>query len=213
MLLQQLDGRQDAVTVQAVRIQVVRMKIGGRDNADAVGEQRLQQAMQDHRVGDVRDVKLIETDETETARNATPEFVQGVDGTLEVLQFPVHLAHELMKVQSRLAGERDGLEKAVHQEALATPDPTMHVDAPRDGRTAQQLGQRIGAACLVGCPFTLAALQRLNGPQLCGVTAETLLGQRTGVQGAHALPCLHRTWVGGHHSGFISGPGAVAGQP
>ncbi len=187
MLLQQLDGRQDAVTVQAVRVQVVRMEVGGRDDADAVGEQRLQQAMQDHRIGDIRDVKLIETDETETARDAAAKLVQGVDGALEVLQFPVHLAHELVEVQSRLAGERDGLEKAVHQEALAAAHTTMHVDAPRDGGPAQQLGQCIGAACLVVRPFTLAALQRIDSPELRGIAAKALQRQCLGVQGPYPL--------------------------
>jgi hypothetical protein len=68
---------------------------------------------------------------------------------LQFLQLAVHLAHELVEVQPRLALQRHGLEEAVHQEALAAPHAAVHVDAARDRRAVDQLlGQRVAARAL-----------------------------------------------------------------
>ena len=79
VLLEQFDRRQDAVAVQAVRVQAVGVEVRGRHDAHAVGEQRLQQPVQDHRVGDVGDVELVEADQPEAPRDAAAELVERVD--------------------------------------------------------------------------------------------------------------------------------------
>ena len=109
LLFQQLDGRQDAVAMQPVRVQLIGVKVRRGDDAHAVGEHRVEQAMQDHRVGHVCDVELVEADQAEAPRDALAELIQRVDGALELLQLAVHLAHELMEVQARLARQRHGL--------------------------------------------------------------------------------------------------------
>ena len=187
LLLEQFDRRQDAITVQPVRIEVVGVEVRGRDDADAVREQRDEQAVQDHRVGHVGDVELVEADQPEAPRDAPPEFVERVDGAFEVLQFAVHLAHELVEVQARLAQQRHFVEEAVHQEALAAADAADHVDATRDRRVAQQFGDRVRAARLVVDPFVVAALQRSHGAQLRRVARVAALGEQSlvGVGDAH----------------------------
>jgi hypothetical protein len=121
--LQQLDGRQDAVAVQPVRVQRVGVEVGGRDDADAVGEQRLQQPVQDHRVGDVGDVELVEADQPEAPRDAPPQLVQRVGRALELLQLAVHLAHELVEVQPRLALSGTAWKKQSIRKLLPRPTP------------------------------------------------------------------------------------------
>ena len=184
--LQQFDGRQDAVSVQAIRVQLVGPKVGGGDDGHAVRKQGRQQPVQDHRVGDVGHVKLVEANQPVAARDAPSEFVQRVHRALEVLQFAVHFAHELVKVQPCLARQRHGLKKAVHQEALAAPHAAPHVDAARNRRAHEQLGDRVAAARLVFDPLGLATLQRNDGPQLRRVRRVAPLGQGCQVELPHA---------------------------
>ena len=164
--------------MQAVRVQVVGLEVGRRDDADAVLEQRLEQPVQDHRVGHVGDVELVEADQPVAPRDALAEFLQRVDRAVQLGQLAVHLAHELVEVQPRLALQRHGVEEAVHQEALAAADAAVHVDAARDRRPRDQLGQRIAAPRLVVGPLVLAALQRVDRAQLRGVGSVAAFGER-----------------------------------
>ena len=74
------------------------------------------------------------------------------------------------------------LEEAVHQEALAAPDAAVHVDAARDRRPRQQLGHRVAAPRLVVGPFVLAALERVDRAQLCGIALIAAFGERAFVE-------------------------------
>ena len=65
-----------------------------------------EQAVQDHRVGDVGDMELVEADQPVAPRDAPAEFVERIGRALQVLQLAVHLAHELVEVQPRLARQR-----------------------------------------------------------------------------------------------------------
>jgi len=103
LVFQQLDRRQDAVPMQAVRVQRIRVEVRGRDDADPVLEHRLQEAVQDHRVGDVGDVEFVEADQPISSRNALTEFLQRIHRAMKLREFAMHLAHELVKVQPRLA--------------------------------------------------------------------------------------------------------------
>jgi hypothetical protein len=137
--------------------------------------------MQDHRVGDVGHVELVEADQLVALGNAQAQLVQRVDRALQLAQFAVHLAHELVEVQARLAPQRHGVEEAVHQEALATPDAAVHVDAARQLGPVDELLQRIGALGLVLGPFPGAAIQRLDGAvarDRCGTRAQRVPPRR-----------------------------------
>ncbi len=193
--VQQLDGGQDAVAVQAAGVEVVRLEVAGGDEAHAVVEQRQQQPVQDHGVGDVGDVELVEADQLELARHALAQLVQRVDGALQGGQLAVHLAHELVKVQPRLAADRHGVVEAVHQKALAAADAAVHVDALGNGRVADELLDRVGAPLLVARPLLGAALQRLDRAQLRRVTLVAACGQFRLVSVAntgHALKSCRR---------------------
>ena len=77
-------------------------------------------------------------------------------------------------------------EEAVHQEALAAPDAAPEVDAARDRRARDQLGERVRAPRLVVGPLALAALERIERAQLRGVGLVAAFGERLLVELADA---------------------------
>ena len=89
----------------------------------------------------------------------------------------MHLAHELMKMQPRLALEGDCVVKAIHEKTLAPPYSTKHVHAPWDVRAVDQLFQRVGAFLFVRSPLLRATLQFLHRAQLGRVRRVTPDGQ------------------------------------
>ena len=177
--------------MQTVGVQVVGLEIGGGDKTHTIGKQGVQQAVQDHRVGDVCYVELIETDEFVALRDTPPQLVQRVHRALQVGQLAVHFPHELVEMQARLAPDRHGVEEAVHQEALAPPDTAIHVDTTRHIGPVDELFQRIGALRFIGRPLGGAAVQRVHCTQLCGVALETTGGQLrlVGVFDVHGIIC------------------------
>ena len=62
-LLDQVDEGQEAVALQAVLVEIVGLAVGGGDHREALVEQRLEQARQDHGVGDVGDLELVEAEQ------------------------------------------------------------------------------------------------------------------------------------------------------
>ena len=175
MVLEQGDGRQDAFAVQAVRIQRGGFEVGRDHQAHAVFEQGLEQAVQDQRVRDIGNVELVEANQAVSAGDAAAEFPQRIGCSLQVGEFAMHLAHELVKMQARLAQQRDAEVEAVHDETFAAAHPTVQVHATRERRARHQLRQDIAAARLVLHPFVFAALQRLERAQLPGVGTEAAL--------------------------------------
>jgi hypothetical protein len=127
-------------------IQPVGVEVRRGDDRDTVGVHRVEQPVQDHRVGDIRDVELVEADQPEAPPDALAQLVQRVGDALEFLQLAVDFAHELVEMQPCLALQRHGLEEAVHQEAFPAPHPAVHVDTARQRWTDERLGQRIAAA-------------------------------------------------------------------
>jgi hypothetical protein len=57
--------------------------------------------VQDHRVGDVGDVELVEADEAESRSDAPAQHLQRGRRCRRAVQLAVHLAHELVEVQPR----------------------------------------------------------------------------------------------------------------
>ena len=82
-----------------------------------------------------------------------------------------------MEVQAYLAFERYGVEEAVHEKALSTPDSAIHIHSARNVRPVDQLFQGAGTFRLVDRPLVGTALQGLHCAQLGGVALKTLAGQ------------------------------------
>ncbi len=173
-LVEQIDGRQDAVAVQAVGVEAIGREVGGGDKAHAVVEQRQQQAVEDHRIGDVRHMELIKADELVLLGDPGAQHIERVLRALEQGQLALHLAHELMEMQTHLAAQWHGIEKAIHDEALAAPHPAVHVDPARNVGVVDQLLDRVRALVLVLLPGIGTALQGLHRTHLCRITLKTL---------------------------------------
>ena len=179
VLIQQGHRGKNAVAVQPVGVKIIGFEVGGGDKAHPVLKQSRQQAMKNHGVGDVGHMKLIKTNQPVLFGNALGQFVQRIHCALQPRQFPVHFAHELVKMQPGFPLERHSAKKAIHQKALAPPYSPVHVNTTRDIRTVDQLFEGIGAFLLELRPLLGAAVQCINRPQLrriCGIAAGNQLG-------------------------------------
>ena len=177
--IKQFNGGQKTVTVEPIGIQIVRLEIGGGYQTHTIFKQGIEQAMQDHGIGDVRHMKLVKTYQPVFLGDAFGQQVQRVDCAVHAGKFTVDLAHELVKMQPCLALERHGIKKAIHQKTLATPNATVHVDAARDRGAIDQLLERVGALLTVLAPLTRTSLKCLHRTQLRrvrGVTPSEKLG-------------------------------------
>ncbi len=109
--------------------------------------------MKNHRVGHVGHMELIKADQLVTLGDAPAQLVQRIHRALQLAQFAVHLAHELVKVQARLALERHRVEETIHQEAFAPAHAAEHVHAARNLGLDEELFERVGTALFVFRPL------------------------------------------------------------
>ena len=105
-------------------------------------EQRRKQTAEDHRVGDVRDVELVEADEAMALCDPGRDKRKRILFVLECCKLLVHGAHEHVEMDACLAADGHRRKEAVHQEALAAPDATPHVHAARNVRRQEDFCQR-----------------------------------------------------------------------
>ena len=110
------------------------MAIRRRNQHHTVGHQRLQQAPQDHRIGDVGTLKLIETQELSVFSNLRRDPRHGVEVVAvlrpDLVQSFMHVLHEIVEMDARLGCDvcREGVEEEIHEHCLATPDVAVHVE-------------------------------------------------------------------------------------
>ena len=80
-----------------------------------------QQPAQDHGVSNVIDVHFIKADQPVPAGEARGERGQRIFRSLQVLQFAMDVAHEVMEVHAAFSIQREGQIKAVHEETFSAP--------------------------------------------------------------------------------------------
>ena len=129
--LDQRNRLQEALALQAVRIELVRRIIRSHHEDHAAREQCVEQTAKNHRVGDVGKLKLVEADQAVLAGDSLGDFRQRVVLTLEGLELRMNVLHKGMKVYAALAYIRHRIVEAVHQKALAATDAAPEVDAAR----------------------------------------------------------------------------------
>ena len=83
LFVEQCNRGQNAIAVQPIGVQLVRLEVRSRHETHTVVEQRRQQAVQDHGVSDVGDVELIKADELVALGNACAKHVQRVHRALQ----------------------------------------------------------------------------------------------------------------------------------
>ena len=130
-LLQERDERLEKRPVQPVLVKLVGRTVRGRDHRDAALEQPLEQAADDHRIGDVGDLHLVEGEKPELTRDLFRHRADGVVGArlAGAVQALLHLLHEGVEMHAPLAADVDGAMEQVHQHRLAAPDPAPEVEA------------------------------------------------------------------------------------
>src|SRR5947208_4178473 len=181
--LDQPDRRQEPVALQTVLVEPVGVVVARHAEHDAVLHHLLQVAAEDHRVGDVRDVKLVEADQPAAPGGALGERGDRILGAFQSVELAMDLAHEVVEVDAALAYQRHAQVEAVHEEALAPPDGAPQVDPFRQRRPDQQALQPGVAPRLVGGPLLVQLLQPLDRAPLRRVrdeptARETLLVER-----------------------------------
>ncbi len=119
VLLQQRDGRQEAVALQAVEIEVFHRGIGRRHQGHALGEQALQQPPQQHRITNVGDEELIQHQHAQLVAPLLGNLGQRIALPLMQVQLLVDAAHEAMEMGAVLLLDRQAVIEQVDQEGLA----------------------------------------------------------------------------------------------
>ncbi len=125
-VVQQLDKRQEAVALQSVLVEPVRRPVRGRDNDRAGLEQRPEQPFEDHRVGDVVDLELVEAQEHRLGGEIGGDLGNRLGRAGAALAFDagVHVEHEGVEMHPPLVGDRRRGEQQIHQHRFAAPDRT-----------------------------------------------------------------------------------------
>ncbi|KPW30930.1 PAS protein [Pseudomonas syringae pv. apii] len=196
VFLDSRNGGQEALTVVAVAVQLVRWLVGGANQHHALLEHHLQQAAEDHRITDVGHEQLVETHHPHVPRQLFGDHGQRLGRAHQFEHALVDPAHEVMKMLTPCR-HIEAFEKTVHQPGLAAPDRAPQVHALR---LAARLGQR-----------QVTRLQLLHGLQLRLIGLKTTLDRtfisiqrRDGIHQAHTFgsgndsqPTQDRAWAHG----------------
>ena len=130
------DEWQEQRAVQTALVQILGRDVGGCDHDGAEFEQFREQPAENHRIGNVGDVKLVEAQQprlVEDRLGGEPDHVGVADlaarDILPVAVDPlVHLGHEFVEMGAALVRHLALLEEQVHQHGLAAPDLAMDVE-------------------------------------------------------------------------------------
>ena len=122
---------------QAVLVELVWRHVGGCHHHDAALEQLLEKPPEDHGVGNVGDVKLVEAQEPgffgQRVGDEPDRILALVIAALHALPHAVNalvnVEHELVKMSAALTLDRARLEEEIHQHGLAAADLAIDVQA------------------------------------------------------------------------------------
>ncbi|MNI48162.1 hypothetical protein D3C73_1027160 [compost metagenome] len=114
--------------VKRVGQQAFRRVVGGDQQQDPALEQRLEQPRDQHRIADVVDVKLVETQHPAIAQQLIQRGRQRIRLLAMAEHALVQAGEKTVEVQALLLGKGDRLEKTVEQPAFATPDSSVEVE-------------------------------------------------------------------------------------
>ena len=135
MVPEKRDEGQEQAAVEAVAIEVFGRGVGGRDQHQAGANSALEQARQDHRIGDVLDLEFVEAEEPHLVgdrggdrrdRIAADPPADDVDALMDV-------GHEFVEMDAALGHGGGEREELVHQHGLAAADLAVDVEPARRG--------------------------------------------------------------------------------
>ncbi len=139
-------------------------------------EQRLHQAAEEHRVGDIADKKLVKTDHQGLRCYAVSHLLKGILLPRQFRQVIVHSLHEAVEMHPEFGFKGQAFIKHVHQVGLATANPAPQVESLLGGLGAPQQASQARS----GFPLPLRTrhqtivqiLQRRNCRRLGGIGLE-----------------------------------------
>ena len=162
-LLQEGDKGHEQVALQAVFVEVAGWAVGGGHEHGAVVEDGREERANNHGVGDIRHLVLVEAQLACLEHKLTRDHGHGVSMLLllEPVQALVHVDHKVVEVHAALADMRGQLRvEEVHQEGLTAARPAPHVDA---------LVVTVHAALLANFQLVIEPLQQFERSQLVRV--------------------------------------------
>ena len=98
VLVQCLDRRQEALSLQAFLVEVVRACVRCGNQGHATPEQPFQQPAQDHRIADVADEEFVETQHRRFPGDGFGDLVERILDVVHSLQSRVHIAHQAVEM-------------------------------------------------------------------------------------------------------------------
>ena len=174
---QETDGRQEVFPLQAIRIQLIRRIVRRHDEDDTADKQGIEQPAEDHRVGDIRDMEFVETDQAAFGGKAVGYLGQRVAFADMLLQFGMNSLHERMKVNAPLAVIGHRIVEAIHQEAFAPPDPAPEINALGDFRRRKKPAERTLTIDLEPQEIGVKRLKPLGGGALGRIGGKPVVRQ------------------------------------
>ena len=105
LLFEQRDERQKPLALQAMLVELVRRAVRGRDDHNPGLEKRPEQTLEDHRIGNVVDLKLVEAQQRRLGCEITRDLGDRLVGLGAPLPLDpvVHLDHEGVEMHPPLA--------------------------------------------------------------------------------------------------------------
>ena len=127
----QVDERQEQLALKPVLIQIARVAVRGRHQHHAAREQLFEQSANDHRVGDVGDLQLVETEQRRRPRHLVGDDVDRILGLLRPrrIDAAMHLLHEGVEMHPAFRLDRRLGEEQIHQHGFAATDAAEDVKA------------------------------------------------------------------------------------
>jgi hypothetical protein len=164
--------RQEVLPLQTVRIESVGRVIRSHHEHHPAREECFEQATEDHRIGDVGDVKFVKTEQPHFAGQPFGHLQEGIALALEFVQLAMDAMHEGVKVDTPFATVGHRVKEAVHQEALAAPDAAPEINATRHCRRSENAPQGTATPDLEREQIVVKALQTLGSRALRRVSLE-----------------------------------------
>ena len=131
MGLDEPDGGEKTLPLQAVLVQLPRRNVRGGDQRHPAAKQPGEKTRQDHGVGDVRDEELVETQRARASGNAPRDELQGILAAPGAAELFVHAAHETVEVSPLARHRSERGEERIHQQGLAAADSSPQIQPAR----------------------------------------------------------------------------------
>ena len=130
-LAEHVDERHEPLALQPVLVKLGRMPVRGGDDHHPALEQFLEQPPDDHRVGDVGDLELVEAEQRRGLGDLPGDDLDRVVLSLlaRTVDGGMRLLHEGVEMDPALGRDRRGFVEEVHQHRLAAPDAAVDVEA------------------------------------------------------------------------------------